>query len=97
MHREADRGKVAECAKGFRALPQIEQFGYGEVDVLGAQTRRALPDVYELVLIAVYERSKKDSPDQSEDSGICANPERQRQDDGERKTFGGSQRTNRIL
>jgi len=29
MHREADGGKVAEGAEGFRPLPQIEQFGHG--------------------------------------------------------------------
>ena len=97
MHGEADRGELAECAEGFRPLPQIEQFGYGEGDVLGSQARRALPDVYELVLIAIYERSKKNAPDQSEDRGICADPERQRQDDGQRKTFCGSQRPDRIL
>ena len=64
-----------------------EKFG-----VLGADAARALADVDQPILVAVDERPQEDAPDDAEDRGVGADPERQREDDRDGQPFDPGQR-----
>ena len=91
-HRELDRREVAERRERFHAGLQVADLRYRKVRVLGAEARRALPDVDEPVLVAIHQRPDQDAPDDAEDGGVGANPQSQGHDDGQREALGAKQR-----
>ena len=91
-HGEADGGEIAERAQGFHAGAQILDFGHGEGCVFVADSRGALTDIDQPVLVAVDERFEEHSAHQREDGGVGADAKRQRQHHRERQPFGSSQR-----
>ena len=56
---------------------------------------RALTDIDQAVLIAVDQRPQEHAPDDAEDRGIRADPERQGQDDGDGQALDPGQRSER--
>src|SRR5438477_11653121 len=91
-HGETDGREIAERAQGFNSGAQVLDFGHGKVCVFVADSRGALTDIDQPVLVAVNERFEKHAAYQREDGGVGADAKRQRQYHRERKPFGSSQR-----
>jgi hypothetical protein len=70
-------------------------FRHGERGVFGANAARALANIDQAILIAIDERTKQHPANYAKDGGVCADAERQRQHNRERKSLGARQRTNR--
>jgi hypothetical protein len=64
-----------------------------ERHVVGAEPRRALPDIDEAILVAVGQRPQQDAADDAEDGGVGADAQRERDDDGRRNTFRAQERS----
>src|SRR5713101_5431722 len=94
-HGESYGGELAEGAECFDACAQVLNFRHGEWDAPGADTRRALLDVNEAVLVAVDERLEEDAAHQAEDRRVRADSQGQREYHGERQPLGALQRTDR--
>src|ERR1700686_4432399 len=71
-HGETDGGELAEGAECFDACAQVMNFRHGEWNAPGADTRRALLDENEALLVAVDERPKEHATNQAEDGGVGA-------------------------
>ena len=92
-HSETHGGELAEGAERFDASAQVLNFRHGEWDFPGADTRRALFNINEALLVAVDERPKQHAANQAEDGGVGADAECQREHHGDRKPFGSRERT----
>src|SRR5256886_17062248 len=75
-HSETHGGELAEGAERFDACAQVLNFRHGEWDFPGADTRRALFNINEALLVAVDERPKQHAANQAEDGGVGADAER---------------------
>src|SRR5713101_3751129 len=71
-HGETDGGELAERAECLDACAQVLNFRHGEGDLPGADTRRALMDIDEALLVAIDERPKQHAANQAEDGGVSA-------------------------
>jgi hypothetical protein len=91
-HGETDGREIAERAQGFNPATQILDFGYGEPCVVVADSRSALTDIDQPVLVAVNERFEEHAAHQREDGGIGADAKRQCENHGDHQPFGSSQR-----
>ena len=95
-HGETDGGELAEGAECFDARAQVLNFRHGEWDLPRADTRRALLDINEAVLVAVDQRPQQHAAHQAKDGGVGANAQRQREHHGDRKPLGARQRAERY-
>src|SRR5882724_283647 len=75
-HCEPDCGEIAERAQRLDAGAQIIEFGHGEGCVVVAESRGALTDIDQPVLVAVHERFEEHAAHQREDSGVGADAKR---------------------
>ena len=84
-HGEADLREIAELLDGVHAGLNVLDLGDGEGGVVFAQARRALADVDEPVLVTIDEGLEQDAANESEDSRVGSDAERQGEDhyDGE--------------
>src|SRR5260370_42142332 len=92
-HGETYDGELAEGAECFDDCAQALNFRHGEWDAAGADTRRALLDVNEAVLVAVDERLEKHAAHQAEDRGVRADSQGQREYHGDFQPFAARERT----
>src|SRR2546427_4739105 len=91
-HRERNRGELPERAHRLHAAAEVGDLRHRERHVLDAVAGGALLDVNEAALVAVHERPEQHAAHEAEHRGICADPERERQDDGGRQAFGPRER-----
>jgi len=94
-HRKVHLREIAELAQRADAALDIFDFRHGKRGVVLAAGWGALADVHEPVLVAVDERLEQDSAHESEDRGVSADAERQREDHNGRKAFAAHQRVER--
>src|SRR5713226_3732701 len=94
-HGETDGGELAEGGECRDACTQVVNFRHGEWDAPGADTRRALLDVNEAVLVAVDERPEEHATYQTEDGGVGTDAQRQREHHGDYQPFAARERTGR--
>ena len=94
-HGEADGGEITERAQRLDTLAQVLDLWHGERRVVHAGAMRRLADVDQPVLVAIDQRPQQYAAHQTEDRGISADAQRQREHHGDRKPFGPPQRTNR--
>src|SRR5260370_22471253 len=92
-HGETNGGELAEGANCFDACTQVVNFRNGEWDLPGADTRRALLDVNEAVLVAVDEGPQEHATYQTEDGGVGGHAHRQREHHGDGNPFAACERT----
>jgi hypothetical protein len=84
-HGEVHGGEVAKRAHGFQVRAQVLYLGYGKRSVFVADAGSALPDIDQPVLVAVDKRLEQDSAHQRENGSVRADPERQRENHGDRQ------------
>ena len=92
-HRERDHGEIANSRDRFEPGAELLNLRHRKRGVLDPDSRCALADVDEAVLVAVDERPQQHAADDAEDRRIRADAERERQDDGQREPFGAQKRT----
>src|SRR5260370_6585646 len=92
-HGETYDGELAEGAECFDACAQVLNFRHGEWDAAGADTRRALLDVNEAVLLAVDAKLEKHPPHPAGDRGGSAGSQGQREDRADFPTLSSRRRT----
>jgi hypothetical protein len=83
-HREANGGEVAEA---LDARSQILNFRHRPGAVFGADAGRALPDIYEPVLVAVDQWFDEHAAHQRENGGVGADAHGERSDHGDGQPF----------
>src|ERR1700751_3453263 len=79
-HCEADLREIAELLDGVNAGLNVLDLGDGKGGVFVAHTGSALADVDEPVLVTIDERLHQNAADESEDSGVSSDAERQGED-----------------
>ena len=83
-HGEADRGEVPKRAQALHAGTEILNLRHAKIRIFGADAGGALPHIDQSVFVAVDQRLEQNAAHQCEDGGIGADPESERQNDGER-------------
>src|SRR5262249_39924511 len=75
-HGETDGREITDRAQGFSSGSQILDFGHGEGCVVVADSRGALTDIDQPVLVAVNQRFEEHTAHQREDGGVGADTKR---------------------
>ena len=85
VHRERDRGEVAEGAHRFHACLEVVDLRDGERDVRRLKAGCALPDVDQAIFVTVRQRLEQDASNDAEDGGVRPDAQGQCQHDGDRQ------------
>src|SRR5262249_7059943 len=86
-HRESNRRELGDLRKRLRPFAQILDFRNRESRVVVADASGALPYIYKVGLVAIRQGPQQHPPDNTEDRGIGADSQRQRQYDRDRKSL----------
>ena len=85
-HRKVDSRELAERANRRDTRLEVINLGHRERRVRDGDSRCALTDVDQPILVAIDERPEQHAADDAEDRSVGADAERQRDDDGRRES-----------
>src|SRR5215471_15767044 len=91
-HGEANGGEVAEVTEALYARPQVLNFRHRPRAVFGADAGRALPDIYQPVLVTVDQWLEEHAAHQRENGGVGADAQRERHDHCDGQPFRAPER-----